>query len=139
MVDMARLYELFVAEWLRKHLLAPWTLQAQTRVPIGQHDNLYWNLDLIIAHAETGQIRWVLDTKYKRIEYPSADDVAQVVAYAQAKGCHEAVLIYPIHLARPLDESIGDIRVRTLSLALDGDLETAGQRFLATLGVATLP
>jgi 5-methylcytosine-specific restriction enzyme subunit McrC len=137
LVDMARLYELFVAEWLRKHLPAPWTLEAQTQVPIGRHDSLYWNLDLIIAHVETGQVRWILDTKYKRVDAPSTDDIAQVVAYAQAKGCQEAVLIYPVQLAHPLDEFVGDIRVRTLCFALDGDLEAAGRQFLAMLGMVT--
>jgi 5-methylcytosine-specific restriction enzyme subunit McrC len=104
-------------------------------VPIGRRDNLYWNLDLVIAHVETGQVRWILDTKYKRVDEASIDDIAQVVAYAQAKGCQEAVLIYPTQLAHPLDEFVGDIRVRSSCFALDNNLEVAGGQFLAMLGI----
>ena len=75
----------------------------------------------------------VVDTKYKAPESPSTDDVAQVVAYAEAKGCTEAVLVYPVRLHRPLDASVGDIRVRTLTFPLDGDLDEGGEGLLESL------
>ena len=61
---------------------------------------------------------------------PSADDVAQVVANAKAKGCHEALLVYPTSEIEQLDERVWNIRVRSVSSSLDGDLEMAGNEFL---------
>ena len=88
---------------------------------------------LLAEFVQIGQARCVLDTKYKRAAAPAPDDIFQIVAYAEAKGCDQAVLIYPTPLARPLDERIGNIRVRTLTFALDGDLEQAGQDFIQKL------
>lgn len=52
------------------------------------------------------------------------------MAYAEALGCREAVLLYPVRLVRPLDVEVGRIRVRTLGFELSGDLEAAGERLL---------
>ncbi|MCX6048113.1 MAG: restriction endonuclease [Chloroflexi bacterium] len=134
-VDMARLYERFVAEWLKIHLGDTYTLQTQERYHIG-NAGPHFEIDLVVYAKETGQVRWVMDTKYRAPEVmPSPDEVAQVVAYAEAKGADEAILIYPIPLARPLDQRIGQIRVRSLTFALDRDLDQAGITFLAALPV----
>ncbi len=78
---------------------------------------------------------------YKKAPKPSETDIQQVVAYATALHCREAVLIYPHGLDKPRDYDIGGVHVRTLSFALDGDLERAGQAFLQglRLGVSTVP
>ena len=75
----------------------------------------------------------MLDTKYKPVDRPATEDLEQIVAYAQAKGCPEAILVYPIALPAPFTERVGDIRVRSLAFALGGDLEASGQGFLASL------
>jgi 5-methylcytosine-specific restriction enzyme subunit McrC len=77
----------------------------------------------------------VLDTKYKCPSSPSNADVSQVVTYAEVKGCEHAILIYPQTLENPLNERLGDIRVRTLAFQIDGDLESAGRSFLEKLGL----
>jgi len=94
------------------------------------HDGLHFNIDLVLYDLKLDQALCVLDTKYKTTRTPSADDVAQVVAYAEAKGCHEALLVYPTSEIEPLDERVGNIRVRSVSFSLDGDLEMAGNEFL---------
>jgi fructoselysine-6-P-deglycase FrlB-like protein len=76
---------------------------------------------------------WLSSTQSIVPPSPSTDDVSQVVAYAEAKGCQEAVLVYPIPLRRPLDTRIGKIRVRTLAFRLDGDLDTNGLSFVRDL------
>lgn len=129
MVNMARLYELFVAEWLLSQLPPTWKLQAQEQFNIGENNTLSFNIDLVLYDAKTGKPRCVLDTKYKTAAGPAADDVFQVMAYAEAKGCHEAILIYPTSLERPLDELIGEIRVRSMTFSLVGDLDQDGQDF----------
>ena len=45
-----------------------------------------------VIRNRQGQPVAVMDTKYKSTSNPSSDDVAQVVAYAESTGCHDAVL-----------------------------------------------
>jgi 5-methylcytosine-specific restriction enzyme subunit McrC len=84
----------------------------------------------VLSDAATGIARCVLDTKYKRVSAPSTDDIAQIVAYAEAKGCQDAILAYPFPPIRPLDAWVGDVRVRSVTFALDAGLEQAGRTFL---------
>jgi 5-methylcytosine-specific restriction enzyme subunit McrC len=75
----------------------------------------------------------ILDTKYKAPDSPSSSNIHEVRSYAEALGCTEAILAYPIELPNALDVTAGNIRVRSLTFALDGDIEEAGQGFLAAL------
>jgi len=86
-----------------------------------------------VFDSAKGNVVAVVDTKYKVPDSPSTDDVSQVLAYAEAKGCQEAFLVYPIALKKPLDTRIGKIRVRTLTFLLDGDLDTNGCSFVRDL------
>lgn len=63
------------------------------------------------------------------------DDIKQVIAYAVATHCYEAVLVYPDHLDKDkqLNTRVGNIRVRSLTFSLDGNLENAGQSFVKEL------
>lgn len=132
LVDMAHLYELFVAEWLKDHedLFPPGLfLESHVKVEIGRR--IHFDIDLVIYEKDSQKALFVLDTKYKAPEHPGNDDISQVVTYATAKGCHGAILIYP--KPQNLDERIGNIRVRSLTFSLDGDLGQAGNRFLKDL------
>ena len=100
---------------------------------IGEQDELLFDMDIVLESDETGEIRAVLDTKYKAPQTPSKPDIHQIVTYAVAQGCNEAILIYPAPLQRPIDVNVGGIRVRSLSFRLDRDLSTAGAAFLADL------
>ena len=130
LVDMARLYERFAAEWLKAH--APRSFVVRSQVPV-EVDHVSAFIDLVLFEADSRQPRWVLDTKYKLPDKPSNEDINQVVAYAEVKHCTEAVLIYPAPLAKPLDIRWGNIRVRSLTFALTGNLEEAGNAFLREL------
>ena len=61
---------------------------------------------------------------------PATDDVAQIVAYAEKMRCQEAILVFPRGLPRPFEARVGDIRVRSLSFSLEGDVDEAGNRFM---------
>jgi 5-methylcytosine-specific restriction enzyme subunit McrC len=135
LVDMARLYELFVAEWLRAHLPKHLVLKVQEQVNISK--TLYFKTDLVLYDISTGTARYILDTKYKIPTQPATNDIEQVVAYAVSKDCHEAILVYPENLTHPLDGWVGDIRVRSLTFSLEDDLERAGQAFLQDLLVSS--
>lgn len=133
LVDMASLFELFVAEWLRENLPAPYTVGAQELLDLGTHRRLRFQMDLVLYDRSGGTPLAILDTKYKPVQEPSTADVAQVVAYAEARGCTEAVLVYPVRLERPLELQVGRIRLRTLGLELSGDLDAAGERLVRQL------
>ncbi|HEX8235271.1 MAG TPA: hypothetical protein VF600_04895 [Abditibacteriaceae bacterium] len=152
LVDMERLFELFVAQWLRSHLPRHIRLHEQQRVPLNAQGNLSFKIDLVLSDRRSGQVLAVLDTKYKRSSQPGADDVAQVAAYAQTQGCREAALVYPVWEAAAQDKNsskailkksvdrgpalevwVGNIRVRNLAFRLDGDLENNGQELMKSL------
>lgn len=133
LVDMGRLFELFVAEWLRAHLPPHLGMQAQETVTFGATGAVSFRIDLVLSHAESGAPICVVDTKYKIPAMPGARDVAQVVAYAEAKGCSEAILLYPADLPSPVDIMVGRIRVRSLAFRLDGDLQATGHALLHEL------
>jgi 5-methylcytosine-specific restriction enzyme subunit McrC len=137
LVNMDRLYELFVAEWLRVHLPSQWSIEPKERVYIGADQNWYFEVDLVLYRADTLEPVCVLDTKYKA-DKPHIEDIAQVVAYAESKACSHAVLIYPAPIEQSLNEKVGDVRVRSLSFGLDGDLEAGGHKFVAEL-ISCLP
>lgn len=130
LINIESLYEAFVAEWLKQHVPPGLTLQIQA--PAG-NESISALIDLVLYEAETGRAAYVLDTKYKSPERPANADIYQIVAYAQAKGCREAVLIYPTPLPHPVDTRWGDIHVRSLTFSLEDDLEEAGQKFLEKL------
>jgi 5-methylcytosine-specific restriction enzyme subunit McrC len=132
LVNMERLFELFVAEWLKVRLPKDLELKAQEKVDIDRTSTLHFDIDLVLYDA-TGTARCVLDTKYKTPSAPAPSDIAQAMAYAEVKGCREAVLVYPASLDKPLDQHIGNIHVRSLTFSLDGDLEFAGQAFVRSL------
>lgn len=132
LVDMASLYELFVAEWLKAQL-PPGGLTVAAQEPVEISQDHRYHIDLVLSDKATGAAQCVLDTKYKAPDKPSNDDINQVAAYATVKACHQAILIYPVPLAKPLTAQVGDIQVRSLTFSLGGDLEQAGQAFLQTL------
>ena len=133
LVDMASLFELFVAKWLQAHPVEGLQTRPQERMLIGENEDLEFRIDLLLTDSEKGNVVAVVDTKYKVPDSPSTEDVSQVLAYAEAKSCVEAVLVYPISLKKPLDTRIGKIRVRTLAFRLDGDLDTNGLSFVRDL------
>jgi 5-methylcytosine-specific restriction enzyme subunit McrC len=131
LVDMGQLYERFVAAWLAARAPECYSVQIQERMHFGVDRGYGFIIDMVIYDRQSGDPLAVLDTKYKApATSPAGADIAQVVAYATAKGCKEALLVYPVRLAQPFDAWVGDVRVRSLSFELDGDLEAAGQSFL---------
>jgi 5-methylcytosine-specific restriction enzyme subunit McrC len=95
LVDMASLFELFVAKWLHANPIEGIQTRAQERIMIGENQDLEFRIDLLVTDSSDGRVLAVVDTKYKVPDSPSTADVSQVVAYAEAKGCQEAVLVYP--------------------------------------------
>ena len=133
-VNMDRLYELFVFEWLRTHLPRQYRVVWQERFVLSAEQNMSWNLDVLVKDRATGAVLCVLDTKYKRSEQPGSADLQQVVAYAVAVHCKDAVLCYPRSSGGAATEwKVGDVRIRRLTFGLDRELGEGGEEFLAEL------
>lgn len=134
LIEMAELFERFVAEWLRTHLSDKLRLRYQHPLKIGTSGILSGRIDIVIERDD-GLPLWVLDTKYKVPNKPAMDDLYQVVAYAEAIGANRAALIYPRALPTSVAERWGksDISVRTATFDLSGDLEEAGEILLRDL------
>ena len=133
LIDMSRLFELFVAEWLAAHLPERYSIVSQEHVNIGANDELKFNIDLVIYKRESNRPVCVLDTKYKDQAQVANDDFNQIHTYAILKDCSNAVLIYPKKLASPLDQTLRGVRIRSLVFSLNGDLEQSGNDFLKAL------
>ncbi|MFC1709761.1 McrC family protein [Candidatus Omnitrophota bacterium] len=129
-VDMDRLYELFVAEWLKAHLPKNLKLGAKEKVYGDSHSH-HFDIDLVLYDSVKNVPLCVLDTKYKAPDTPSSSDLQEVMAYANSKMCKNAALVYPVNLPRPFDESMGqsDIHIRSMEFSLDGNLEQSGEEF----------
>ncbi|MEM7116729.1 MAG: restriction endonuclease [Chloroflexota bacterium] len=132
LVNMARLYELFVAEWLVAHLPDGWHVVPQESLTLGSQDELRFDIDLVLYDA-AGSAKMVLDTKYKTPDKPANPDFSQVVTYAHARGVQHAALIYPTPLSTPLAVRLGDLNIYSLTFAVNKPIEEAGQQFLTSL------
>lgn len=138
MVNMPRLYERFVAEWLMQNLHDRFQLRVQEQFSVGHRgasrSGVSFAIDLVIYDQVEQSVRWVMDTKYKIPRNgPESADVQQILAYAHARQASEAILIYPVQLMQPVDAVINGIRVRTLAFGTDEELNVAGQKFLERL------
>ncbi|MEP6490235.1 McrC family protein [Microcoleus vaginatus GB2-A3] len=136
LIDMAKLYEQFVAEWLKAN--TPKGFEVESPYPVKYDKDYFDEIDLIIRDIETNEILYVLDTKYKAPDRVGSDDRHQIVAYANALNCQNAILIYPQDLTTRLDIKHGAIRVRSLTFSLDSDLNEAGKTFLTSLLPSTV-
>ncbi|MCW1969456.1 MAG: McrC family protein [Anaerolineae bacterium] len=130
-VDMARLFERFVAAWLRQHLPAHLHVTPQERVEIGAGGALHFKIDLVIRELG-GRVRCVLDTKYKAALTPAPNDIQQIVTYAELKGCDTGVLIYPCAISHA-PFVLGNKRVVTLPFDLALPIPQAGEAFWPAL------
>jgi 5-methylcytosine-specific restriction enzyme subunit McrC len=131
LVDMDRLFELFVVEWLRQNVPPGFVVHGQEKVQIRMGHIVAISIDITIDDVASGRTIRVVDTKYKAPDQPSASDIEQVVAYAEAKDCNCAALVYPISLEKPVRGKWGrNIFVESLAFPLEGDLERAGQELL---------
>lgn len=136
LIHMPSLYELFVSQWIKAHKnLFPSELSFHPleKLTMGQGRKIRFEIDLVIYRD--GKPYCVLDTKYKIPNDIKNPDINQVVAYASAKDCHKAFLVYPKYPYLPLDTVFrgGNIHVRSLTFSLEGDLEQAGQDFVNDL------
>jgi 5-methylcytosine-specific restriction enzyme subunit McrC len=132
-IQMPKLFERFVAAWLKRNLPMPMNCHHQVHLALDQH--LEFIADLVISGGDEEPLA-VLDTKYKIDAEPKLADIAQVVAYAQRLDCTEAILVYPTRDHQSINIAVGDIHVRSVAYPLDGDLDLGGQMLIDQLQLA---
>lgn len=141
LINMNRLYEAFVAQWLREHLSPRFVLEDQAKVNVSPDGHVSFTIDLVVSDVAERRPLVVLDTKYKIVDSAASDDVSQVISYAVSKHCGEAVLVYPKTLLKPINDLVGNIRVRALPFSIeDKDLSQGGAilvKYLDSLGIGT--
>ena len=64
LVDMARLYESFVAQWLKTNL-SHYCVRIQQREYLDPKKIFYFDIDLVLYETQGQTARYILDTKYK--------------------------------------------------------------------------
>lgn len=132
LVNMAALFECFVAQWLTRNLPDAYQLRIQERSGLAD-GKIQIAIDLVIVERATGLVKMVLDTKWKSAEKPANNDIYQITFYANTRHSPQAILIYPTTLTHPLDETIRDVRLRTLVFDVAENIEKAGRLFLDSL------
>jgi 5-methylcytosine-specific restriction enzyme subunit McrC len=130
-LNMAELFERFVAAWLHVHLPANLHLKVQHRMVAGDIGRFDSFVDLMIVDT-TGHVVAVLDTKYKDAADPSRSDLHQVVYYATGLACKDAFLVYP-NPAAGFDVPVGPKRVRSIAFDLGKPITVGGPAFLSGL------
>ena len=133
LLNMPRLFEAFVAEWLHAHLPPSLSLRKQARTKLDQESKLEFKVDLVILDTETQKTLCIIDTKYKREALPDVSDIAQVTAYAVKMNTVKAVLLYPSFVTRQQSLEIGAVTVMTRVLDIGSNPEEAGKDFLERL------
>ncbi len=129
LVDMAVLFERFVARWL--HDNSPQhTIHIQETVMLAKQ--VKYEVDVVVRDAH-GRAVAILDTKYKRHKRPSNEDFNQVVNYALAHGCQRAFLVYPTAEIAPFSVSNGGVLVQSVPFDLDRPLDQSGRALLDML------
>ncbi|NEP44984.1 MAG: hypothetical protein F6K35_39495, partial [Okeania sp. SIO2H7] len=92
LVETDRLYESFVAEWLKINAPEGFTVKSQYKVSLGK--KRYLKIDLLLWDAERNAARCVLDTKYKIPDKGAMADIHEMVSHAHSVNCLDAILIY---------------------------------------------
>lgn len=140
LIEMSGLFELYVAESLQALLPSHLRIAAQDAVKVYE-DGSSCYIDLVLLDVENDMPIAVLDTKYKTAEKSKNADIHQVVAYANAKRCHIAILIYPERAGLWQIASFGGVQVYGLGWPIDGDMQSSSIKAtdaIAKLGSATV-
>jgi 5-methylcytosine-specific restriction enzyme subunit McrC len=134
LVDMEKLFEIFVVEWMKQHVSDRYAVRGQETIQMQLGQPVLIKLDIVVDDLLSGQTALVLDTKYKNPDQVALADIHQVVSYAEAKHCRQAVLVYPVPSSKPIDGPWGaSIHVKSHSFRLEGNLDEAGGDFLKQL------
>lgn len=136
LIDMNRVFELFVEDRLRRYLTGRAQVIGQARTTLDRGSQIRMCPDLVIRRS--GRPVFVADSKYKLTATGAGReaDYYQLLAYCTALGLPEGMLIYcqhdgdvPARLATVVGP--GAERLLTVAMRLDGAPEEVDARFLS--------
>jgi 5-methylcytosine-specific restriction enzyme subunit McrC len=132
-IYMPRLFESFVAEWLRERMPSEYNVKSQYTVNFDAEANFLFRIDLVVVDANTGENLCVLDTKYKTSSKPEERDIQQIFTYAATMETKHAFLVYPSAVSTPLDARKRGIAIKSMVFDTSKDPDEAGNLFLQQL------
>jgi 5-methylcytosine-specific restriction endonuclease McrBC regulatory subunit McrC len=109
--------------------LTKYRVQSQYSVELGR-SGFDFIIDLVIKEIASGEVKFVMDTKYERRHEPLLSEIQQIVAYAVRMETASGFLIYPSRLTKPFSIPVGDITAKSLVFDLSEDIEKAGNTFI---------
>jgi 5-methylcytosine-specific restriction enzyme subunit McrC len=129
-LNMPRLFEGFVAEWLRQHPPPGVVVRPKHSVTLNADFRLKIETDILLIDETTNRPLAVLDTKYTSGDQPSEADIYQVAFYARELQVQRGMLVYPSQTALRFCIHHGkDILLESVIFDLSAPLEEAGQAF----------
>jgi 5-methylcytosine-specific restriction enzyme subunit McrC len=133
-LSMPRLFEAFVAEWLRENPPSGMSVRSQYRAQLEANFEMTIHVDIVLCDKNSQRPLAVLDTKYKMTEQPTEADIYQVAFYARELGVQRAILVYPSPLRVPLSmRHSRNIAIEALTFDVTKPLSVAGPAFIASL------
>jgi 5-methylcytosine-specific restriction enzyme subunit McrC len=139
LIDMNKVFEVFVAARLSRYLSGRLTACPQQTGPLGLDGRVKIRPDLVFKR-EADEVVYVADTKYKISAdgYGRDTDYYQILAYATALDVPEGMLIYCQRdgSVPPREIEVGKLRTRlvTLAIGLSGTPKDVEQRLLELAG-----
>jgi 5-methylcytosine-specific restriction enzyme subunit McrC len=128
---MPFLFESFVAGWLNEKLSERgYTVEPQFDVELDRDRLMRIRMDLVI-YNKLGEVKAVLDTKYKHTDLPDQDDLGKIMLYAARVKTQNAILVYPSHITREYSPyTMLGVTMRSLVFDISKDLNSSGNEFL---------
>jgi 5-methylcytosine-specific restriction enzyme subunit McrC len=123
-LDMRKLFESFVAEWLHANAPPGMTVRCQHNATLDSNLEMRIHIDIVLCEEHSQRPIAVLDTKYKATEQPSEGEL----------WVGHAMLVYPSMLTSPLRMLHGkNILLESLVFDIAASLDVAGAAFLNAL------
>lgn len=133
-LNMPRLFESFVAEWLRANTPKGTTVRCQYNALLDADFKMSIHVDIVLFEEGSHRPVAVLDTKYKSGEQPMEEDIRQIAFDAGELRVDRAMLIYPSTSALQFRIRHGDrMVVESLVFDVSAPLDQAGSIFLNEL------
>lgn len=102
-----------------------YSIQSQEQVQVDPNLNINFRIDLSIFDRESQSCAFVIDTKYK-VAIQRQRTLSRWQPMPEAKGCTEAILVYPECSGHRLHGRIGKINVKSATFSLSEIPEKAG-------------
>jgi 5-methylcytosine-specific restriction enzyme subunit McrC len=133
-LNMPRLFEAFVAEWLHQHPLPGVVVRKQHSALLDADLKLNIRIDIVLIDKTTNAPIAVLDTKYSSGEQIIESYIYQIAFYAHEMKVDRGMLIFPSSAAPQFRIRHGDnVMLDSLVFDITAPLEGAGQAFLDQL------